>query len=127
MSKQSEIREGIAHWIRDEADNGYLLRWEDYSHYMEMEAQWDYFLKVADLIIGTLVKQDCVLKVDRELPEVDCFKISECGYTHNCSHAVPHRDSGELCRQYSHNPCPCPKEKVAVEPLIEGKSLKEEL
>jgi len=64
MSKQDIIREGIAHWIQDEADNGYLRHWDEMTDILSLDQQWDYFLGIADLIMADESKIGVVIKVD---------------------------------------------------------------
>lgn len=105
MGKQEEIRqwvEGCVSAVRNDRSP-------------QVEAL---FKSAVDNILTGIRERGGVLKVERELPKVICLKKDECGYKHNCTHAVNHQDSWELCRHYSYNPCSCPKERVAVEPLI---------
>ncbi len=109
MTKQEEIREGISNLI----DNNYNARNPSYPELIAFQP-----MKFLNELLPYLHSQGVVIKVDRELPDRICLKNDECGYKHNCSHAIFHKDSFELCRHYSWNPCSCPKDLVAVEPLI---------
>lgn len=64
MNKQEIVREGIAHWIQDEADNGYLRHWEEFAGILTLDQQWDYFLKISDLILADEHRKGVVIKGD---------------------------------------------------------------
>ena len=117
MATREEIREGTEKILEEVFSS--LDHWDCSEECGHKVCLLEWKNEVTSKVLSYLHSQGVVIKVDRELPEVTCFKLAECGYKHNCSHAVPHKDSGEFCRHFSYNPCPCPKLNVAVEPLIE--------
>ena len=64
MTKQEEIREGIAVYLYK-----CFSTWKESSYYDLSELNRQGWLQYADDILSFLHSQGCVLKVDRELPD----------------------------------------------------------